>query len=109
MSERVESGTWVEVASVVLEPGARAPQVPADTQAVALELRVHGRLLAAGRLGERVEIETRAGRRLHGQLVDARPAYRHGFGAPVPELTEAAEQARALLAERRRSGGSGAS
>jgi hypothetical protein len=29
-----------------------------------------------------------------------RPAYRHGFGEPVPELTAAAEQARAILAER---------
>jgi hypothetical protein len=91
----------VEVERVVLEPGARAPQVPADTQALPLQQRVHGRLLAAGRPGEDVEIETRAGRRLRGRLVDARPSYRHGFGAPRPELTAAAEQARAILAERR--------
>jgi hypothetical protein len=104
MSDRVEPGTWVEVQRVVLEPGARAPQVPADTQAVALELRVNGRLLLASRVGEEVEIETRSGRRLRGILCDASPGYRHGFGEPVPELTDAAEQARAILAERRGDG-----
>ncbi len=98
MTDQVEPGTWVEVEQVVLEPDARAPQVPDDTREIPLLLRVHGRLLGAGRLGEEVEIETRIGRRLRGRLVDPRPRYRHGFGAPVPELTAAADQARAILA-----------
>jgi hypothetical protein len=101
MTEAVGSGTWVEVEQVVLEPGARAPQVPDDTQATPLVLRVHGRLAGAGRPGEEVEIETRSGRRLRGRLVDPSPRYRHGFGAPVPELTAAADEARAILAARR--------
>jgi hypothetical protein len=99
MSEPVAAGSWVELARVVLEPGQRAAQLPDDTAAVPLELRVCGRLLAAGRVGEEVEIETRAGRRLRGRLADPSPRYRHGFGPPVPELTAAAEQARAMLAE----------
>lgn len=102
MSEPVAAGTWVELAQVVLEPDERAPELPEDTAAVPLELRVCGRLLAAGRVGEEVEIETRAGRRLRGRLADPSPRYRHGFGPPVPELTAAAEQARAMLAKRRK-------
>jgi hypothetical protein len=101
MADRVESGACVEIRQVVLEPGERAPQVPDDTQRVRLELRVRGRLTAPGAPGEEVEIETRAGRRLRGTLADASPAYHHGFGAPVPELSDAAEQARAILAQRR--------
>ena len=99
MSEPVAAGSWVELMRVVLEPGERAPQLPEDTAAVPLELRVCGHLLAEGRVGEEVEIETRSGRRLRGRLADPSPCYRHGFGPPVPELTAAAEQARAMLAE----------
>lgn len=102
MAERVEAGCLVEIRQVVLEPGARAPQVPEDTQRVPLELRVRGRLVAPASPGELAEIETRAGRRLRGMLVDASPSYDHGFGAPIRELEAAATQARALLAERRR-------
>ena len=104
MRDAIEAGSWVEVEQVVLEPGARAPQVPEDTQAVALRLRVHGRLLAAGRVGDEVEVESRVGRRLRGRLVDPSPRYRHGFGAPVPELNAAADEARAILAEAREDG-----
>lgn len=101
MAEAIEAGTWVEIRRVVLPPGERAPQVPEDTQRVALELRARGRLVAAAAPGAEAEIETRAGRRLRGTLSDATPVYAHGFGPPVPELTEAAAQARAILADRR--------
>jgi hypothetical protein len=101
MADPVEAGTWVEIRQVVLQPGERAPQVPDDTRRVPLELRVCGRLLARATPDEPAEIETRAGRRLRGTLVDASPSYLHGFGAPVPELSDAAEQARAILMERR--------
>ena len=103
MTERIPEGTWVEIRRVVLEPGRRAPGVPEDTQRVALELRVRGRLVQQAALGEQVAIGTHAGRRLRGELSDASPAYRHGFGAPVPELTAAAQEARALLDVSRRS------
>jgi len=100
-AERVGDGTWVEIRQEVLQPGERAPQVPDDTQRVPLELRARGRLVGGGAPGESVEIETRAGRRLSGTLVDASPAYHHGFGAPVPELSAAADQARTILSDRR--------
>ena len=41
----VPSGSWVELHRVVLPPGERAPQVPAETQRVPLELRVKGFLV----------------------------------------------------------------
>jgi hypothetical protein len=100
VSGNVAAGRWVEVAQVVLAPDERASHLPDDTRAVPLELRVCGRLLAPGRVGDDVEIETRSGRRLRGRLADPHPRYRHGFGPPVPELTDAAEQARTILAER---------
>jgi hypothetical protein len=48
-------------------------------------------------LGDQVEIVTAAGRRLHGTLAQANPAYAHGFGAPIAELVAIGGESRALL------------
>ena len=97
MTGTVAAGSWVEIGAVMLGPGERAPQVPDDTRTVPLELRAKGFLAAPARVGERAEVLTAAGRRLAGTLVAANPAYRHGFGAPIPELSTVGAEARALL------------
>jgi hypothetical protein len=100
VAELVAAGSWVEIHRVVLPAGARAPQVPEDTRAVPLELRAKGFLLCDARIGEQVEVETAAGRRVRGTLREAQPGYAHGFGPPVPELLAAGREARARLAAR---------
>ena len=95
--ERVARGTWVELHRVVLAPGERAPQVPEETQRVALELRVKGFLVRDAATGETAEVMTAAGRRLGGTLERVLPAYEHGFGAPVPELLAVGPELRAIL------------
>lgn len=100
MTERVEPGTWVEIHSIVLAAGERAPQVPADTQAVPLEMRVKGFLAAPAAPGEAASIVTAAGRSLSGTLSEVNPAYSHGFGAPVAELSGIGAEVRALLRAR---------
>ena len=100
MPERVDTGTWVEIHSIVLAAGERAPQVPADTQGVPLEMRVKGFLAAPAALGDAASIVTAAGRSLSGTLVAVNPAYSHGFGPPVPELSSIGAQVRALLRAR---------
>jgi 2-amino-4-ketopentanoate thiolase alpha subunit len=101
MAEVIVEGTWVEIRRVVLPAGERAPQVPADTATVALEMRVKGFLLAPAALGAAAEIVTRAGRRLSGTLMVANPAYTHSFGPPLAELSTIGEEVRAMLRTRR--------
>jgi|GEM_PF-44425 len=100
MSERrsAERGEWVQIHVIVLEPGARAPQVPPETQGVPLEMWAKG-FLVSGRaaIGENAEIETVTGRRLSGELSAVEPAHEHGFGEPVPELLSIGSEARKLL------------
>jgi len=100
MAERVAKGTWVEIRRIVLASGERAPQVPEDTQGVPLEMRVKGFLVQPACLGEEAEVETPAGRRLQGKLVEVNPAYTHGFGPPIPELSAIGGEVRAILCER---------
>jgi hypothetical protein len=102
MGEVIAAGTWVEIRAIVLPAGERAPQVPADTAAVPLEMRVKGFLSAPAALGDTAEILTRAGRRLTGTLTEANPAYTHSFGPPIPELSTIGEQVRDMLRARRR-------
>jgi hypothetical protein len=104
VADRVPRGTWVEIHRVVLPAGERASQVPADTQAVPLEMRAKGFLAEAALLGDEVEVVTAAGRRLRGTLCEVNPAYRHGFGRPVPELSTLAAEVRALLSRPDRPG-----
>lgn len=101
MAETVVEGTWVEIFRVVLPAGGRAPQVPEDTQRVPLQMRVRGVLAAPAAVGGVAEIVTPAGRRLTGLLVEVNPAYVHGFGAPIAELTPIGMEVRALLGKGR--------
>ncbi len=97
MAEPIVSGTWVEIHRVVLGPAERAPQVPEDTRAAPLEMRVKGFLVEPAILGDEVTIVTPAGRHLRGTLTAGNPAYTHGFGAPIPELTMIGEEVRTIL------------
>jgi hypothetical protein len=100
-TERIAAGTWVEIHRVVLGPGERAPQIPEDTKAVPLEMRVKGFLAAAAALGDEVEIITAAGRRVCGTLTEVNPPYTHGFGPPIPELSSIGQELRAILRKQR--------
>ena len=100
MDKLIAAGTWVEIYSVVLEPGQRAEHIPHDTRQVPLEMRVKGFLVAPGKQGDSVEIITPSGRRLGGTLVAVNPAYAHGFGAPIPELAPIGGEVRLLLRQR---------
>ncbi|MEA3548606.1 MAG: 2-amino-4-oxopentanoate thiolase subunit OrtA [Thermodesulfobacteriota bacterium] len=102
MADLIKKNTWVEIHRVLLAAGERAPQVPEDTQEVPLEMRVKGFLVKPALLGEEAEIVTAAGRRLHGTLTEVNPAYTHGFGPPIPELTSIGEEVRAILRKRGR-------
>jgi hypothetical protein len=97
MDEIIAAGTWVEIHSIVLEPGQRTARIPDDTRQVPLEMRVKGFLVSPAKEGEQVEIITPSGRRLCGTLVSVNPAYAHGFGTPIPELAHIADEVRALL------------
>lgn len=79
-------GQWVQIHKIILPAGERAPQVPPETRAVPLEMRVKGFLLAEeGVVGAEVTVETVTGRHVQGKLVDCRPAYDHSFG-PLPAV-----------------------
>ena len=101
MATMIEAGAWVEIGRVVLRGGERAPQVPDDTRQLPLEMRVKGFLVAAVLQGEEAEVLTPAGRRLRGILREVNPAYTHGFGAPLAELSAIGPEVRAMLGERR--------
>lgn len=94
------TGDYVEIHSVILSPGERAPQVPEDTQKVPLELRVKGFLDRDACLGDEVTITTVLGRKVAGRLLAVNPAYPHNFGKPVPELLHVGEELWRLLGAR---------
>ena len=100
MAERIAPGTWVEIHRLVLRPGERAPQIPEDTKAVPLEMRVKGFLAAVAALGDEAEVITAAGRRVRGTLTEVNPPYTHGFGAPIPELSSIGRELRAISREK---------
>ena len=97
MAELIAAGTWVEIHRIVLSAGERAPQVPDDTKAVPLEMRVKGFLAQPAAAGTEVEIITAAGRHLRGTLAAVNPAYTHGFGPPVAALSTIGDEVRAML------------
>lgn len=97
MTQRIGKGSWVEIHRIVLPAGDRAPQVPDDTRQVPLEMRVKGYLVAPASPGEEAEIVTAVGRRLRGVIRESNPAYTHGFGAPIAELSAIGREVRALL------------
>lgn len=102
MTEPAAKGSWVEIHCIALPAGARAPQVPDDTKQVPLEMRVKGFLVESANMGEDAEIITTTGRRLHGILIEINPAYSHGFGVPIAELSVIGGEVRAILRERGR-------
>lgn len=100
MTELIKAGTWVEIYQVILDARERAPQVPDDTRKVPLEMRARGWLTVQASMNEEVEIKTPTGRHLKGTLVEINPAYSHGFGSPIPELTSVGSEVRTLLRDR---------
>ena len=86
-------GDWVRIHRVVLQPNERAAAVPEDTKRVPLELWVKGTLCADAEIGEEVSVVTRTGRIVAGTLLEVNPHYEHSFGAFVPELQRAGDEA----------------
>lgn len=98
-------GDWVQIHAVLLPAGARAPQVPPDTQGVPLEMWAKGFLVSApASVGDMVEIETPAGRMLSGRMVAVNPHHTHGFGKAIPELLTIGSECRQIVAEARMRG-----
>lgn len=97
---RVRSWEYVQVHSIILKPGERAPQVPEDTQKVPLELRIKGYLDHDALVGDEVTITTVLGRKVRGRLVAVNPPYPHSFARPVPELLHIGEELWGLLGAR---------
>lgn len=102
VSRATKKGTWVEIHRIVLAPGERAPQVPEDTKAVPLEMTVKGFLCRDADVGDEVEIVTPTGRRARGVLRAINPAYEHGFGSPIEELSSIGGELRGILREKDR-------
>ena len=48
-------------------------------------------------VGDQVSVVTRTGRVVSGELVEADPHYTHSFGAFVPELQQAGDEAFCFL------------
>lgn len=93
---QAKKGQWVQIRNVVLEAGARAAQVPEDTQAVPLMMWVKGYLTTDTQLGEHCTVITPTGREVSGALVEIEPGYGHAFGAYVPELDVVRRQVREM-------------
>jgi len=94
---KAKTGDWVQIRSTVLRPGERAPQVPPDTQAVPLEMKLKGFAMTRASLGEGIVIRTLTGRVAKGTLVSIDPGYPHGFGKVVPELLAVGPELRRIL------------
>ena len=95
-------GDWVEISAVLLSPAERAPNLPADTAAVPLVMRVRGFAQKAAKVGTVVQVKTQAGRVLRGTLLAVNPRFDHDFGGCVPELIEVRRRLKELM-----SGGGG--
>jgi hypothetical protein len=104
MTRRCKKGDWVEVHQVILEAGQRSTDVPEDTSEVPLEAWIKGWALAGGAVGQKVEIQTPAGRTVNGVLTEISPGYTHAYGPSVPELTPIGRELRAMLKEGRSRG-----
>lgn len=83
---KCQKGDWVQICTVILPAGQRAPQVPPETQAVPLKMYNKGFAEHPAEIGETVSITTVIGQTLKGELVAVNPRYGHDFGEPVPEL-----------------------
>jgi hypothetical protein len=92
-----EAGDWAELSFVVLEPGGRAPDLPADTATTLYVARVKGFLEEGAAVGSPAAVRTPTGRRVEGTLVRLDPAPGHSFGEPVQELLEVGRELRERL------------
>ncbi|MFQ6081572.1 MAG: 2-amino-4-oxopentanoate thiolase subunit OrtA [Candidatus Bathyarchaeia archaeon] len=97
MTQKARKGDYVQVHSIILPAGKRAPQVPEDTQRVPLEMRVKGFIDREAAIGDTVTITTVTGRRVTGRLVAVNPRYTHDFGDLVPELSMVGLELKRLL------------
>jgi 2-amino-4-ketopentanoate thiolase alpha subunit len=104
---RCRAGDWVEVRYVLLEPGDRAANLPADTAAQPLLVWVKGFARHGADEGDELTVETVTGRAVTGTLTDVNPGYTHSFGRPTPELTHVGRDLRARLAAHRASAKAG--
>ncbi|MEM5773353.1 MAG: 2-amino-4-oxopentanoate thiolase subunit OrtA [Anaerolineaceae bacterium] len=94
---KCEKGDWVQISTVVLPVGARAKQVPPETQAVPLVMFNKGFAEQAAEIGQTVQITTVIGQTLEGELVTINPRYIHDYGDPVPELLQIGVELRKRL------------
>ncbi len=94
-----KKGDWVQICSVVLPAGRRAPQVPEDTRKCDLLMWVKGFIQNDAEEGSEVEVLTVTGRREKGTLCAVNPGYVHSYGKFVPELLEVQMQLQKLLPE----------
>jgi hypothetical protein len=94
----IAKDTWVLIHRIILPAAERAAVMPDDTKQKPFEMWVKGRLCtdteAGAELGAEVEVITRTGRRERGTLLEANPAFTHGFGEYIPELLRISEQVR---------------
>ncbi|MGI6643081.1 MAG: 2-amino-4-oxopentanoate thiolase subunit OrtA [Bacillota bacterium] len=92
-------GDWVEVHNIVLHADQRSQDLPQDTSTVPLESWIRGWALEEGVIGQEIEIETAAGRRVRGVLTCQNPGYSHTYGPTVPELATIGKELREILRE----------
>ena len=96
--ETGKRGNWVRIHSVVLNPDQRAPNLPAETRRVPLEMWATGALLEeSAAIGDPVSIRTTTGRIVAGRLETIHPCYAHTFGTFVPELQDIRQELRDLM------------
>ena len=93
----IKKGEWVRIHKVILEPSERAPQVPEDTKKVPLEMWVKGFLLDNAEPGDEAAVETVAGRKETGTLIEVNPYYDHSFGKFIPEFLAIDKQVREIV------------
>lgn len=84
--KKIAKGTWVEIEDTVLLPEQRATNIPEDTRATPLFMRVSGFLMDDAEIGSQARVRTIIGRELSGRLRVENPSYSHSFGTTVPEL-----------------------
>ena len=67
--DKAKKGDWVEIHTVVLKPGQRAPKLPAETLQVPLEMWVERRTFRReASPGDDVTVRTMTGRVVKGRL-----------------------------------------
>lgn len=93
----IKKGEWVRIHKIILQPSERAPQVPDDTKAVALEMWDKGFLKDDAEFGDEVEVETVTGRLESGTLIEVNPYYDHDYGKFIPELLAIDKQVRGIV------------